>query len=215
MCALCLHSFVEPSNSIADEATLQFASICRLAPANKSDLAALHEVLDKDEVSGNNFLRCHEYETWEEEHFKDLTSLASRHTERDALTRFINRMVRTVYHKHIGHKFHDPISVVEAWGSAGERKPIIDYPDDYITTTIDTLSTVLASILPTIAAFGVFLIQDQKTRMGAIIVCALLFSTTLTVLARPKRVEVFAASAAFAAVLVVFVNSNGTNGTSC
>ncbi|EXJ55710.1 hypothetical protein A1O7_08639 [Cladophialophora yegresii CBS 114405] len=193
-----------------DEALLQFARLCQLAPANKADLSILRELTEKNDGSGDIWLRGREFETWEDEHFDDLTSLAGCYANKDAFSKFIDNMVRSVYHKHIGHKYHDPLSVVETWGSAGKRKPIINYPDSRITRTIDTFSTILASILPTVAAFGIYLINDQVTRMAAIVGCTLLFSTTLTLIARPKRAEVFAASAAFAAVLVVFVgNSNG------
>jgi len=193
-----------------NEALLQFAALCRLAPANKSDLSSLRDLTEKNDDSGVPFMLAHEFDTWDNDHLADLTSLAGQYADRDALSRFIDNMVRSVYHKHIGHKFHDPLSVVEAWGCEGKRKGVVYYPDSYITTTIDTLSTILASILPTIAAFGIYLINDQMTRMGAIVGCTLLFSTVLTLIARPKRAECFAASAAFAAVLVVFVgNANG------
>ncbi|KIW33686.1 uncharacterized protein PV07_00514 [Cladophialophora immunda] len=194
-------------------ALLQFASLCRLAPVNKADLATLHELLEKPPGSGDSFLTAHEFETWDEENIKDLTSVAGLHTDRDALSRFIDKMAKSVYHKHVGHKFHDPIAVVEAWAGAGKHKHIINYPDSYITTTIDTLSTILASVLPTVAAFGIYLINDPKKRMAAIVACTLLFSTVLSLVARPKRAECFAASAAFAAVLVVFVGNS--NGNSC
>ncbi|OAP63000.1 hypothetical protein AYL99_02227 [Fonsecaea erecta] len=195
--------------NLLDTALLQFASLCRLAPVNKSDLAVLHELLEKPDGSGEPFLEAHEYETWDEDTIKDLTSVAGLHTDRDALSRFIDKMVRSVYHKHIGRRLHDPISVVEAWaGEEGEKdRHIIEYPDSYVTTTIDTLSTILASVLPTIAAFGIYLIPDIMTRMAAIVGCTLLFSTTLSLVARPKRAECFAASCAFAAVLVVFVGN--------
>ncbi|KIW87554.1 uncharacterized protein Z519_11878 [Cladophialophora bantiana CBS 173.52] len=200
-----------------NEALLQFAALCRLAPANKADWSTLRELTEKADDSGEPFLVAHEFETWEEEHFRDLTSLAGHHADRDALSRFIDKMVRSVYHRYVGHKFHDPLSVVEAWGAAGKRRPVIYYPDGYISTTLDSLSTILASVLPTIAAFGIYLIKDPMTRMGAIVGCTLLFSTVLSLIARPKRAECFAASAAFAAVLVVFVgNSSGnSNGNTC
>ncbi|EXJ74698.1 uncharacterized protein A1O5_01392 [Cladophialophora psammophila CBS 110553] len=193
-------------------ALLQFAALCRLAPVNQPDLATLHELLEKSDGSEEPFLEAHEFETWDEENITDMTSVAGLYTDRDALSRFIDKMVKSVYHKHIGHKFHDPISVAEAWAGAAKHKRIINYPDNYITTTIDTLSTILASALPTIAAFGIYLINNPMTRMAAIVACTLLFSTVLSLLARPKRVECYIASAAFAAVLVVFVgNSNGNS----
>jgi hypothetical protein len=163
-----------------------------------------------------SWLRGYEFETWEEEHFLDLTSLAGHHAEKDVFSRFIDKIVGSGYHKLIGHKlighkFHDPVSVVEAWGSAGKRKPIINYPDKYLTPGVDTLSTIAASTLPTVAAFAIYFIHNQVYRMAAIVGCTFLFSATLTLIARPRRVEVFTASAAFAAVLVVFVG--GSNGS--
>ncbi|OAL33271.1 hypothetical protein AYO20_07433 [Fonsecaea nubica] len=192
---------------------LQFASLCRLAPVNKSDLATLHELLEKPDSCGEPFLTAHEYETWDEENIKDLTSVAGLYTDRDALSRFIDKMVKSVYHKHIGHKLHDPLSVTEAWAGAGTHKHIINYPDSYITNTIDTLSTILASVLPTIAAVGIYLLDDSMTRMAVIVACTLLFSTVFSLVAKPKRAECFVASSAFAAVLVVFVGNS--NGNSC
>ncbi|KAH0844383.1 hypothetical protein AYO21_00851 [Fonsecaea monophora] len=206
-------------------ALLQFASLCRLAPVNKSDLATLHELLEKrdgckepkgckePDGCGELFLTAHEYETWDEENIKDLTSVAGLYTDRDALSRFIDKMVKSVYHKHIGHKLHDPLSVTEAWAGAGKHKHIINYPDSYITNAIDTLSTILASVLPTIAAVGIYLLDDSMTRMAVIIACTLLFSTVVSLVAKPKRAECFVASSAFAAVLVVFVGNS--NGNSC
>ncbi|KIW64272.1 hypothetical protein PV04_09219 [Phialophora macrospora] len=196
-----------------NEALLQFERLCRLAPANEADLSVLRELTEKSDERGESWLRGCEFDTWEDEHFDDLTSLAGHHEDKDALSRFIDNIVRSVYHRHIGHKRHDPISVIETWGSAGRPRTIINYPDKHVTTTIDTLSTILASILPTVAALGIYLINNQMKRMAAIVLSTLLFSTTLTLIARPKRVEVFTASAAFAAVLVVFVGNSDGNGT--
>ncbi|KAJ9602909.1 hypothetical protein H2200_012689 [Cladophialophora chaetospira] len=192
------------------EAILQVAALSQLAPVDKGDLACLRELLEKPCGSGKPFPQSLDYFTYAEENESDLTSLTGVHKNKDMLTRWLDRWVRTVFHKYVGQKYHDPISTAESGGSHVEPLRVHSYSDHAITSTIDTLSTILASILPTVAALGIYLIKDQMTRMGAIVACTLLFSTIFTLIARPKRAECFAASAAFAAVLVVFVgNSNG------
>ncbi|KIX08444.1 uncharacterized protein Z518_03100 [Rhinocladiella mackenziei CBS 650.93] len=196
-----------------NEALLQFAALCRLAPANKSDLATVRELLQKPDGSREPFLVAHEFETWDEEYEQDLTSLAGQHTDKDALSKFIDKMLTSVYTPHLGRKYHDPLSVVEAWAGHGVRRPLIHYPDKYVANTIDTLTTILSSALPTLSALAIFTIHDPTSRMIAIVVCTLLFSTVLSLTAKPRRVETFCASAAFAAVLVVFVS--GSNSSVC
>ncbi|OCT44922.1 hypothetical protein CLCR_06113 [Cladophialophora carrionii] len=195
---------------IPDGFVLQVRALLQLAPVDRDDLSCLRELLENPRGSGRLFPQSLEYHTYNKKFEQDLTSLAGLQRNKDVLTRWSDRWIRTVYHKYIGHKYHDPISNAEAGVRQTDPFGVYSYSDSVITKTIDTLSTILASILPTIAALGIYLINDQVTRMAALICCTLLFSTTLTLFARPKRVEVFAASAAFAAVLVVFVgNSDG------
>lgn len=180
---------------------------------NKPDFEALQDLLEKQDGSHEPFLLKRELDTWDEEHLHDMTSLAGQHADKDALSKFIDKMVRSVYHRFLGHRYHDPISVVEAWGSHGKYKHVY-YSDARITAVIDTLSTILASVLPTISALAIWFLSNPLARMCAIIGCTLLFSTILTLIGKPKRVECFTASAAFAAVLVVFVGGN-SNASVC
>ncbi|EXJ78616.1 hypothetical protein A1O1_09017 [Capronia coronata CBS 617.96] len=192
------------------EAQLRFASLQRLAPVKKADLLPLHECLGMPYGSGRHFLRAHEFETWDEEHIHDLASLDGSNTRKDALSKLIDKLLRRVYHPVMGRKLHDPLSVEEAWASHGQPRPIVYYPDGHVSVAIDTLSTILASVLPALSAFGLFFIQDPLIRMVAIVACTVLFSTILTLVARPTRAECFAITSAFAAVLVVFLGSNGS-----
>jgi hypothetical protein len=50
-------------------------------------------------------------------------------------------------------------------------------------------------------------------RIGLMIVFTAIFSVSLAVLTEAKRAEIFAATAAFAAVEVVFIGSTSVNGT--
>ncbi|KEF55707.1 uncharacterized protein A1O9_08457 [Exophiala aquamarina CBS 119918] len=194
-----------------DEALLMLANLFRLAPVSSEDLSCLQDLLHSPLERGKPFLQDFEFFTYSKENQADLTSLMGSDGEKDMLTKWVDKFVRTVYHTYIGHRFHDPISVCEAGGEHGGEAFLTYYSDGFITNVIDTLSTILSSVLPTISALVLFFINDPLMRMIALIGCTLLFSTTLALIGRASRAECFAASAAFTAVLVVFLGtSNGS-----
>lgn len=196
--------------SILDEALLQLAKLLQFAPVSTADLSCLSELLESPLKPGEQFLVGFESLTYDPESQADLTSLMGQDGEKDMLTKWIDSFVRTIYHKYVGRKVHDPISLCEAGGGKGEETVLTYYSDGTITSVIDALSTILSSVLPTVSALVLFFINDPLMRMIALIICTLLFSTILTVMARAKRTECFAATAAFTAVLVVFLGtSNG------
>ena len=173
-------------------------------------MSALQELLERPDGSHDSFLSCYELRTWDEKNQHDLANLASNYADKDALSKFIDKFVREVYHKHLGQKLHHSTDL-EAWGTEGEPAPVFYYSERKITTTIDTLSTILSSALPAISAFALFFIEDPLAKMLAIVACTFLFSSVLTLVAKATRAECFGATAAFAAVLVVFVS----NGVGC
>lgn len=93
------------------------------------------------------------------------------------------------------------------------------------------LSTILASLLPTMSAFVLYFIRSPIARLGGVVAFTVLFSVVLAVIARARRAECFAATTAlvlpnipnllghpgllkapmyrFAAVMVVFVGNVG------
>ncbi|KAK5059723.1 hypothetical protein LTR84_009606 [Exophiala bonariae] len=196
-----------------DEAILLLAKLFELGPASPADLSCLQDLLDSPLNRGKNFLTGFETLTYSKKSQADLTSLMGREGEKDILTKWIDRFVRTFYHKYIGRKIHDPVSVCEAGGERTEKTVLTYYSDATVTSVIDALSTILSSLLPTISALVLFVINDPLMRMIALIFCTLLFSTILTVIARAKRTECFAATAAFSAVLVVFLGTTNGSGT--
>lgn len=197
--------------STLDEALLMLANLFRLAPVSTADLSCLQDLLQSPLERGKLFLQDFEFSTYSRGNQADLTSLMGRDGDKDMLTKWVDKFVRAVYHKYIGRRLHDPISVCEAGGEDGGEAFLTYYSDSFITSVIDALSTILSSVLPTISALVLFFINDPLMRMIALIICTLLFSTILTVIARAKRAECFAATAAFTAVLVVFLGtSNGS-----
>lgn len=76
------------------------------------------------------------------------------------------------------------------------------------------LAAISASLLTTLSILVLRFVPSINPRLGLIILFTFLFSSTLAFMCNPRRAELFGASAAFAAVRVVFVGSVGTgNGT--
>jgi len=121
----------------------------------------------------------------------------------DALSRWIDSHLLRLYHNKIGHRLHDPISLAEA----SVQLPIIHYSDSKLAAAVNAISTILSSLLPTMSIFALYFIQSQLARMAAIVAFSLLFSIVLSIIAKAKRIDCFAATTAFAAVQVVFVGT--------
>lgn len=127
--------------------------------------------------------------------------MTARYCDKDVLSKWIDIYVIPVYHKYWGQRHKDPIKVY------GENSSLYYYPDSTVYTTINVLSTIFASLLCTIPIFVLYFVQSPLARLGSILAFTVLFSSVMAVIARAERVQCFAATAAFAAVLVVFVGS--------
>lgn len=121
----------------------------------------------------------------------------------DLFSRWIESHLLRFYHNKIGHRLRDPISLAEA----SVQVPIIHYSDSKLAATVNAISTILSSVVPTMSIVALYFIQGPLARIAAIVVFSLLFSVILTVIAQAKRIDCFSATAAFAAVQVVFVGT--------
>ncbi|MCJ1245211.1 hypothetical protein MMC30_002412 [Trapelia coarctata] len=73
---------------------------------------------------------------------------------------------------------------------------------------VAVFSTVLAAVLLIGAIILLYNIQSQNWRMAIIAIFMVLFAASVGLLTSARRAEIFAATAAYAAVLVVFVSGN-------
>jgi hypothetical protein len=64
---------------------------------------------------------------------------------------------------------------------------------------------MVSAVLPTASIFALYYAHNTPTRLGIIMAFSVSFSVVLALCTTAKRVEIFAASAAFASVQVVFV----------
>lgn len=69
------------------------------------------------------------------------------------------------------------------------------------------LSTVVAAMLLLGAIFLLRRVERENAQLGLISMFMVLFAGSVAVLTNAKRAEIFASTAAYAAVLVVFISS--------
>ena len=73
------------------------------------------------------------------------------------------------------------------------------------------ISTLLAAVLLIGAIVTLNYVQNQDLKIALVGIFPLLFASSVGLLSAATRVEVFAATAAYAAVLVVFISGNTAN----
>lgn len=91
------------------------------------------------------------------------------------------------------------------------------YRNKHVVQTVATLSMVIASILLISAILGLRVVTSSKAKLGLVAMYTLLFALSVSLLTNARRAEVFAATAAYATVLVVFVSGDlgGIQGEKC
>ncbi|KAF3058688.1 hypothetical protein GL218_05839 [Daldinia childiae] len=83
--------------------------------------------------------------------------------------------------------------------------------ENHVTWVTTTISTVVAAILLLGAIVLLRLLDQDNAQLGMIALFTVLFAGSVAVLTNARRTEIFAATAAYAAVLVVFVSSPSSN----
>lgn len=91
------------------------------------------------------------------------------------------------------------------------------YKNKHVVKTVATISMIIAAILLISAIISLHVVTDSKAKLGLVAMYTLLFALSVATLTNARRAEVFAATAAYAAVLVVFVSGDlgGSRGDQC
>ncbi|KIW13081.1 hypothetical protein PV08_08268 [Exophiala spinifera] len=146
---------------------------------------------------------------WDAENAEDLTSITLPAENRDPLTSFLHARFLPWYHSLLGHKYKRRIYIADAYTGVRQQIPFYSYSDKLVLFTVTICSTVLSSMIPALCSLALYFIRREGARMGAIVGFTFLFSMVIVLVTPAKRIETFVATAAFAAVLIVFVG-NGT-----
>ncbi|KAH8722341.1 hypothetical protein GQ44DRAFT_741716 [Phaeosphaeriaceae sp. PMI808] len=89
----------------------------------------------------------------------------------------------------------------------------VGYEDSTIYRITYWFTNILASLIPILSIVVLYQVQSMSARLGIIAAFNILVSICLMSFANAKRAEVFAISAAFAAVQVVFVSAGKSTST--
>jgi hypothetical protein len=82
------------------------------------------------------------------------------------------------------------------------------FRDSHIVRTVATLDLIFAAILLVGAIVTLYSVSSAEAKLGLVAMFTMLFAATVALCTNAKRAEVFAATAAYAAVLVVFVSGD-------
>lgn len=82
------------------------------------------------------------------------------------------------------------------------------YKKSYVSQTVTVISIISAAILLVSAIVSLHYVVSDSAKLGLISMYTVLFALSVATLTNAKRSEVFAATAAYAAVLVVFVSGD-------
>ena len=194
---------------LADDAFLRVSYMLRLHPANSLDLQTLRTHLERCQEKNSAFLQGYEATTWNEQYDGDLTSLTDRYRNKDILSKLIDKHCIPWYDRVLGSRIRDPVSLSEAWCS--KEKPDIrlwNYSDTTVSLVISTACAVLAPLVPISAILALNFVEKRLAKILLTMLFTLLFSLALTLMTVARPVDRFTATAAFAAVLVVFIQNN-------
>ncbi|KFY88323.1 hypothetical protein V500_06418 [Pseudogymnoascus sp. VKM F-4518 (FW-2643)] len=140
--------------------------------------------------------------SWNVEYEDDLVAVKAR-TAPDMFSTWFMETLVPAYHYFIGEKFKKPIDEQASEG-------IYHYNESVLNATLSTLTTVVASVLPICSVLVQYFVQSNSLRLGLIVIFSALFSLALALMTSARKVEIFAATSAFAAVNVVFLTNNNS-----
>jgi hypothetical protein len=191
-----------------DTLLMQTADVHRLAQPLECDLKFLREWLELPH-GGDFFLKGLEAEPWEPHYTADLVVLSGRQEERDHFAQYLSDKIVPWYHHYIGHRKKNPVPAKD-WGRVWE------YKDEMFVVLGNIICMTLSALVPAASIVCLYFVKSMVARLAIVSGMSLLFSLVMTVIVQGRRVDVFAATTAFAAVQVVFVGSaNFTSNTCC
>ncbi|KAH6630608.1 hypothetical protein B0J18DRAFT_421686 [Chaetomium sp. MPI-SDFR-AT-0129] len=185
---------------------LQVAQLSRIDSPEKQELGLLQAWL-RDSRGGKNFLDGVEAETWTDPEESNYISVGPPPPEKDIFSSFLRGVLLQIFHFLCGERFKIGRVVDEESG-------IRSYDDSRIDKASSMITVILASVLPVLAIFVLNSLSTTNARIGTIVGFTAAFATILAVFSSAKRAEIFAATATFAAIEVVYVGTALGNSSS-
>ncbi|KAK4549982.1 hypothetical protein LTR36_002949 [Oleoguttula mirabilis] len=177
---------------------LQVSRVTALPKPNKHHLGLLRDSLNETD-SSSSFLEGTEFLTWETINEGDLIAVNSSREE-DEFTHWFNTHPLVWYHWLIGSKL-----------SESKKGLIAAYSDSRVSRIATVITSVVSALLPVVAVLVLFYVKATHDRIYIMLGLTALFAFAIAIFTSAKHHEIFAATAAFAAVEVVFIGSVNDN----
>ena len=170
--------------------------ILQLEDARASNVKFLTDWLAR-KAGANFFLSAAgiESEVWDSQNLSDLVALGKRH---DRFSRWLGDHLIPFYHRHVGHR-------TKRRSDTASVGPIWHYKSEGFSLLGNVICMLLSSILPISSTFVLYYLKNMIMRLITITVFSFSLSVIMTFVVQARRQDVFAATAAFLAVQVVFV----------
>ncbi|KIM92788.1 hypothetical protein OIDMADRAFT_139048 [Oidiodendron maius Zn] len=185
-----------------NETLLQQAAISSFPKIEAYNLDYLQKWLSHPSC-GNFPLIGSDHTVWKDTPPRDLLALSICPSS-DPFTRWAINSFMPGYHRFIGHHFRKP--------HPGSQSEYIEYNSRKIARAASLISTILAAVMLIAPVVILYEISSMRARLGIIAGFTVVFSLCMAGLTNAKRGDIFAATAAFAAVQVVFISSNISSG---
>ncbi|KAH6664981.1 hypothetical protein B0J14DRAFT_661091 [Halenospora varia] len=180
-------------------ALVQATQLSKAKKPSKRQLNFLTDWLRRPSM-GNSFLKDREQTIWQAQNAPDLVTLFSHTQEKDGFTTLMSGVMLDIYHRIWGHRRKQTYNL-------DHEGKITAYDEKRLERIASILCGVIASLLPILAILALYFVKRMLLRIGLTIIFTAVFSLTISLFTETSKVNVFAATAAFAAVEVVFIGS--------
>ncbi|KAI0862056.1 hypothetical protein F4860DRAFT_473285 [Xylaria cubensis] len=138
---------------------------------------------------------------------QDLLFLGQHRFDDDLVTKFLAGSALNAFHW-VWKYFKKPaVTDIESVSGETQTASLYHYSDERIVVFLGIVGSILSSVLPTISIIILFFVHDMLARLGLVTLFTFLFSLTMCLATKAKRYEIFAATAAFGSVQVVFIGT--------
>jgi hypothetical protein len=189
------------TDSQTDSALLKAHQVHSFASPVDRDIKFLREWLERPE-GGDYSIKGVEVEPWKLCCAADLVSLL-RLDGKDEFAQSLSDKILPWYHQYFGRRHRRQRRPAN---SDDDLDNISEYKCEVFVALANMTCMILSSVIPTTAIFALHFVKSTSARLAVITSMSFIFSFIMMVIVRGRRVEIFAATTAFAAVQVVFID---------
>ncbi|KAI3390439.1 hypothetical protein diail_9645 [Diaporthe ilicicola] len=193
----------EDSSHMQSTETMTQRSVDPSSYLQSNLLEILGQKLEK--YSGHSFLKDAGFEffTWRDKNTEAYISLRSAQDDSYVFSRFMAQVVARIFHRFVGEKMK--IGTV-----IDEEASLVSYSDSKLSRASNVVALVMSSVLPVMTIFVLNTVNTTNQRIGLTMLFTAVFAAllgTFLSFSNAKTVEIFGATATFAAIEVVFIGS--------